>query len=169
VSGGLGQGATFTLELPLAEVAATTAPETPAAEIPAAAETGAAAETAEKKRRPDHLLLVEDHADTAAAFAELLGASGYQVTVAGSVAEGLRAAGRGGIDLVISDLGLPDGHGHELMREIVRRHGLPGIALSGYGMEEDVRQSLDAGFLEHLIKPINLDHLKAVVERVVAT
>jgi PAS domain S-box-containing protein len=125
--------------------------------------------------RPLHVLLVEDHQDTAEAMADLLRASGHQVTVAGSVDEALAAAAAasggekdkpangGAIDLVVSDLGLPDGSGYDLMRELAGRYGLRGIALSGYGMDEDVRQSREAGFERHLTKPVDLRTLEAAI------
>jgi CheY-like chemotaxis protein len=128
-----------------------------------------------------HILLVEDHLDTALAMAELLRAMGHRVTTAASVGQGLAAAaaaqagqnsatgsaGSGApgspIDLVVSDLGLPDGHGHDLMRELKRRYGLAGIALSGYGMEEDIQQSREAGFDRHLTKPVGIRVLEAAI------
>jgi two-component system CheB/CheR fusion protein len=165
-SEGLGKGATFSLELPLAEVSLAEMAETRPVPGRAPAPAPAMSPTEPGERRADHILLVEDHADTAAAFAELLRASGYVVTTASSVREGLTAAARGGVDLVISDLGLPDGHGYELMREIVRRHGFPGIALSGYGMDEDVRQSREAGFSRHLTKPVKLKVLREAIREV---
>jgi two-component system CheB/CheR fusion protein len=155
-SGGPGQGASLVVEIPLARPV----PETAEPAVDAAA-------SAPRERKP-RLLLVEDHADTARTLARLLRLAGYRVRTAGTVAEGLAAAAADRYDLLISDLGLPDASGHDLMRQVRALYGTPGIALSGYGMEEDVRQSLDAGFLEHLIKPINVDHLKAVLERVVA-
>jgi signal transduction histidine kinase/ActR/RegA family two-component response regulator len=164
-SEGIGRGATFTVRLPaghrfdLDETVAAFVPprriERPAAPPP---------------DRPLRILLIEDHADTAEAMAELLEGLGYQVIVAGGVAAGLsaaeetRAAG-GGIDLVVSDLGLPDGSGHDLMRELVQRYSLKGIALSGYGMEEDVRKSLEAGFGRHLTKPVTLQALKSAIQQ----
>jgi PAS domain S-box-containing protein len=154
-SAGLGQGATFTVELPLIEPAAAPAPEV------------ALGREAERVRG-GRILLVEDHADTAAAFAELLRASGYEVTVAGGVQAGLASAAAATFDLVISDLGLPDGNGADLMRELARLYRLPGIALSGYGMEEDVRQSRDAGFSQHLTKPVNLHVLREAIRQVLA-
>jgi CheY-like chemotaxis protein len=66
---------------------------------------------------------------------------------------------------MVSDIGLPDGTGHELMREIRRHYKFPGIALTGYGMEEDVSKSRDAGFIEHVVKPVNIEHLKSVLNR----
>lgn len=119
------------------------------------------------------ILLVEDHPDTAAVMADLLGGFGHQVTVAGGVAAALAAVadlanggGRPPLDLVISDLGLPDGNGQELMRELSRRYGLKGIALSGYGMEEDRTKSLQAGFSRHLTKPIHPSALREVIREV---
>jgi len=161
-SPGRGLGATFTVSLPasLPRLAHDTG------EIEAAGEPVAAPESAAGLR----ILLVEDHADTAEAMTDLLSLLGYQVTVAGTVAKGLATAGAERFDLLVSDLGLPDGSGLDLMRELARRNGngkgLPGIALSGYGMEEDVRQSLAAGFRKHLTKPVTLQQLEAAIREV---
>ena len=65
-------------------------------------------------------------------------------------------------DLLISDIGLPDRSGYELMQEL-RSQGLPGIALSGFGMENDVSQARAAGFSEHLTKPINFERLDEAI------
>ncbi len=158
-SEGRGRGATFTVELPLrsGEAAPASPPRQEAAKAAAAA---AAAPSG-----PLRILLIEDHQDTAAALADLLDLMGHRVTVAGSVAEALAAAEReaGALDLVVSDLGLPDGSGHDLMRQLVARYGLTGIALSGYGMEEDVRQSREAGFGRHLTKPVTMAALEAAI------
>lgn len=164
-SGGRDQGATFTVRLP-------------AEPLPEGARSASAAARAHESRRgPEptermfHLLLVEDHPDTAEALAELLRSRGYQVSIAGSIAEGLALADSlgtastraGGIDLVVSDLGLPDGTGLDLMRELSQRHHLSGIALSGYGMEEDVRKSHEAGFRKHLTKPVDVRALEEAI------
>jgi signal transduction histidine kinase len=162
-SEGKGQGALFCVRLPTSNLVGRPA-------TPAVAETPpAAAKAAEPPPPPGaalHILLVEDHVDTAEAMADLLRDLGYEVTVAGTVAAGLAAAARlnGGIDLVLSDLGLPDGTGLELMAELHGRYGVKGIALSGYGMEEDVRRSLEAGFERHLTKPINLQALQTAIQ-----
>ncbi len=159
-SGGRGQGATFTVRLPVQSGLPPPMPQ------PEDRPSGT------QDPKPLHILLIEDHADTAEAMAELLRDFGHRVTVAGSVAEGLAAAGppeereRIGIDLVLSDLGLPDGSGLDLMRELKARHGLRGIALSGYGMEEDVRQSHEAGFARHMTKPVNIQALEAAIRQV---
>ena len=115
---------------------------------------------------------MEDHPDTAEAMADLLRATGRRVTVAGSVAEGRAMAeasaanGNGSrIDLVLSDIGLPDGSGHDLMAELSSRFGLRGIALTGYGMEEDVERSRQVGFARHLTKPVSLEQLEAAIRQ----
>jgi PAS domain S-box-containing protein len=156
-SAGLGEGATFTLSLPC---------DRTAAEIPDAQEPDQEIENPKPQVQNLRILLVEDHADTAEAMADLLSLNGHQVTTAGSVAEALTLAADGAFDFVISDLGLPDGSGLDLMRELSARHGLRGIALSGYGMEDDIRQSLEAGFLKHLTKPVNLPALQATLREV---
>jgi PAS domain S-box-containing protein len=106
------------------------------------------------------ILLVEDHADSAEALAHLLTDLGHQVTVTASIEESLAAAAAASFDLVVSDLGLPDGHGYDLMRALAARHRLPGIALSGYGMEDDIARGREAGFALHLTKPVSLDALR---------
>ena len=80
---------------------------------------------------------------------------------AGNIAAALAGAtGSMPFDLVISDLGLPDGTGFELMTKLQGlQPGLRGIALSGYGMDDDVRRSLDAGFIAHLVKPVDFHQL----------
>jgi PAS domain S-box-containing protein len=156
-SAGRGHGSTFSVRLPTGDLSAS--------------EPGASADEEQSVTEDDeagtfHILLVEDHSDTAEAMAELLRAMGHRVTVAGSVASGLSVAKRlgGRFDLVVSDLGLPDGSGFDLMQELHGRYGLRGIALSGYGMEEDVRRSLSAGFARHLTKPVNLQALNAAIQ-----
>jgi two-component system CheB/CheR fusion protein len=171
-SDGRGQGSVFSVRLPVGDLRAD-------APRPAAAggnrHHGRTAAVAPEDPRADaqqlRILLVEDHADTAEAMAELLGALGHEVTVAGSVASGLDVAERqaGRFDLVLSDLGLPDGSGLELMAKLHGRYGVRGIALSGYGMEEDVRKSLEAGFDRHLTKPINLQALQAAIQETART
>jgi two-component system CheB/CheR fusion protein len=166
LSDGPDRGSTFRVRLPLTPV--------PARAAVSADEPG---DVPAGDDRPLRLLLVEDHADTAAAMAELLRCLGHDVTVAHSVAEGLATAeaiqsqgiNQGihrGIDLVLSDLGLPDASGLDLMRELSERYGLKGIALSGYGMEEDLRRSREAGFTRHLTKPVDLESLRAAIQEV---
>ncbi len=113
------------------------------------------------------ILVVEDNKDTLHCIASALVARGNAVTVAERLSEALKAAAVQSFDLLVSDIELPDGTGLELMRQL-RGTGLPAIAMSGYGSEEDVRASLEAGFTEHLTKPVDLTRLIAAVHRVTA-
>ena len=79
-------------------------------------------------------------------MARLLRGLGHEVTTAGTIAAALESVEASDFDLIISDIGLPDGSGLELMRQVVARRGpVPAIALTGYGMEEDIRGSREAG------------------------
>jgi two-component system, chemotaxis family, CheB/CheR fusion protein len=165
-SDGKGQGSVFSVRLPVGDLRADPRPAAAAGGNGHHAKTAAVAPEEPRADARLRILLVEDHDDTAEAMAELLGALGHEVTVAGSVAAGLDAAERQGghFDLVLSDLGLPDGSGLDLMAKLHGRYGVRGIALSGYGMEEDVRKSLEAGFDRHLTKPINLQALQTAIQ-----
>ncbi|HOO17953.1 MAG TPA: response regulator [Phycisphaerae bacterium] len=110
-------------------------------------------------------LLVEDHRPTLDAMTKLLDGAGHEVQTASTLATALEVGSRQRFDLVISDLRLPDGGGDELMRALSRRYGVTGIAVSGCGMEEDIRRSHDAGFVEHLTKPIDFGNLEAAIQR----
>jgi CheY-like chemotaxis protein len=114
-------------------------------------------------------MVVEDHADTARVLSRLLKASGHLVSTATSAADALALADQHPFDIVISDLGLPDMTGYELMQTIKDRHGVKGIAMSGYGMEEDISRGEQAGFSAHLTKPVNFDQLQQAIRRVAQT
>jgi signal transduction histidine kinase len=111
------------------------------------------------------ILLVDDHADTLRVMSRLLRKLDHRVTTAESKSAALAAAATNDFDLLISDIGLPDGTGLELMRELLATRPIRGIALTGYGMESDVRQSKDAGFTAHMTKPINFQELVGIIER----
>jgi CheY-like chemotaxis protein len=128
----------------------------------------AAAGAARPRPNDVHILLVDDHHDTNRARARLLERLGYQVRTADSVTAALAAAGEKQFDLLISDIGLPDGSGLELMRQLLERQPIKGIALSGFGMEEDVKKSKEAGFYEHLTKPINFKRLESAIRDLTA-
>ena len=112
------------------------------------------------------ILLVEDHEDTGRLIARLLKGSGYQVDHATDIASALALFRQKSFQLVISDLGLPDGSGLELMRQIRAIHtSVPGICMSGYGTDGDLADSREAGFEEHLVKPVDLRALEATISR----
>jgi two-component system CheB/CheR fusion protein len=112
------------------------------------------------------ILLVEDHADTARVFSTLLSQDGFDVTVAGTLAEGLKACETGSFDLLVCDVRLPDGDGIELLFK-VREHcpDVAGIVVSGYDETEIRAAAKAAGFLEYLLKPLTYAELRDAVIR----
>ena len=122
------------------------------------------------------VLLVEDHPDTAHQLTRLLQRAGHEVTWAGSIREArelIEGSGDSpqarGFNILISDLGLPDGSGHDLMRDLASRHHLmPAIALSGYGMKDDILDSMAAGFSRHITKPVDWQELKLAIQKLAA-
>lgn len=157
-SGGLDQGATFRVELP-ASMPAPAEDETPAASPPAQAP----AEPASLR-----LLVVEDHEHTLDVLSRLLRRSGHTIVTASTVAAAKALAATHTFDLVISDIGLPDGSGNDLMKSLHAQHGLRGIALTGYGMEEDERRARESGFVAHLTKPVDFAQLRRTLAQVAA-
>ena len=111
------------------------------------------------EERTLRILLVEDHADTAMLLVRLLQRAKHAVKTALDLASAEAIAGQEPFDLVISDLRLPDGSGLDLMRSLKERYQLRGIAMTGCGMEEDIQLSKEAGFVEHLTKPIDFKQL----------
>jgi CheY-like chemotaxis protein/nitrogen-specific signal transduction histidine kinase len=157
-SEGRGRGATFCVDLPIVPAEASSV--VPTAPLPIPAEASA---------RILDVLLIEDHEPTLRVMTRLLSRLGHKVTGVTTVATATAAARSGSFDLIISDLGLPDGSGLDLMREVRAMYEGRAIALTGYGMESDVVASRAAGFSEHLTKPIDLERLSAAISRVNAT
>jgi signal transduction histidine kinase/ActR/RegA family two-component response regulator len=158
-SGGEGRGSTFTVEFDIVDAAG--------------AEPRKVAEVPTTEARPGtsaaRILLAEDHDDTREAMTRLLTRWGYAVEAANSVGEALRKAREMEFHLLVSDLGLPDGSGTDLLRALQAIQPLRGIAISGFGMEDDLRRSREAGFVEHLTKPIAAQKLRAAIEGILAT
>jgi CheY-like chemotaxis protein len=111
-------------------------------------------------------LLVEDHNDTARVLARLLKHFGYEIAIAGTVEEALNAFRAQKFDAILSDIGLPDGTGYDVMSEAKRTGEIKGVALTGYGMSEDVRRSKEAGFDFHLTKPVDVAELRTVLRKI---
>ena len=111
-----------------------------------------------------YVLVVDDHVDTCTGMKMMLERRGYRVAVAHTADQASEMARQSEFDLVISDIGLPDRSGYELMQELSTTRGLRGIALSGFGMENDVSRARAAGFSEHLTKPINFDRLEEAIQ-----
>jgi signal transduction histidine kinase len=152
-SDGAGKGSTMTMLLPLAADAKPVSHR----------ESVAAKEGSQSALK---ILLVEDHEDSLRAMLRLLRRLGHEITTATGVTTALRAASESDFDLLISDLGLPDGTGLQLMKELLGKRPIKGIALTGYGMESDIQQTRQAGFQKHLTKPINLQELQAAIQEV---
>jgi signal transduction histidine kinase/ActR/RegA family two-component response regulator len=114
------------------------------------------------------ILLVDDHEDTCTGMRMILERRGYRVKVAHDVQSAMEVARSYSFELLISDLGLPDGTGFDLMRELRQMRGgaVRGVALSGFGMESDIERSMEAGFEVHLIKPVNLERLNEILRQV---
>lgn len=168
-SDGRGHGAVFLIELPLFSGPAEPVVNEPSIREPIltgplVASTVAPRAESERYRR---ILLVEDHAATRLALERLLTRRNYFVRMAACVADARALAEDGKFDILISDVGLPDGNGYELMEEIGPRYALRGIALTGYGMEQDLARSRRAGFSAHLTKPIRAQELDAALARVI--
>ncbi|MDB6140774.1 MAG: multi-sensor hybrid histidine kinase [Verrucomicrobiaceae bacterium] len=154
-SAGPGQGTTFRLVLPTI-----VAPDAP----PSAGEPDK--QIPKFRHQGLRLLLVEDHDDSRRVLARLLTRRGYQVAAARSLAEARTCCAEGRFDLLITDLGLPDATGHEVLRELNASHGLCGIAMSGFGSAADLAEGKEAGFLEYLVKPVDAEALDAAIQRV---
>jgi len=112
------------------------------------------------------LLLVDDHADTRHVLARLLTKSGHEVASSDSAQGARELLETGRFDALISDIGLPDGSGYELVREAKLRQTLKCVALSGFGTEEDIRRSSEAGFDFHLTKPIDFPDLRSLLQKI---
>jgi signal transduction histidine kinase/CheY-like chemotaxis protein len=154
-SAGKDQGATFTVELGTVEPPIQ-APET----VRTPTITGGSLQ--------HRILLVDDHEDTCTGMRMILERRGYRVKIAHDVKSAIEVAASYPFELLISDLGLPDGTGFDLMKELRRIRGdsIRGVALSGFGMESDIERSMEAGFDVHLIKPVNLERLSEILRKV---
>jgi CheY-like chemotaxis protein len=155
-SEGTNKGSTFVVELPGAMMPRNGTREP-------AVQPAAPTQNAPAQPPPLRLLIVDDHANTLQSLRHLLKRRGHEVVTAGNVTDALSAASRETFDLVISDLGLPDGSGTELMEKLRDTYGLRGIALSGYGLEDDMVRTQKAGFVAHLVKPVQFAELHSII------
>jgi PAS domain S-box-containing protein len=167
-SPGVGRGTTFRLELGTVRAPALPAPPSPARGLATTAIVKPRADRAGRRGAAGtRILLVEDNRDTLRYLATMLRGRGHDVVTAETVAAAREAARRAErpFDLLLSDIELPDGTGLQLMHELGGRGGIRGIAMSGFGTEEDIQFSRAAGFLDHLIKPIDSHRLDDAIRR----
>jgi signal transduction histidine kinase len=153
-SDGINRGATFSLSI-------TT--------VPPVQDAAASEKQPQFSARTFRILLVDDHADTCAILQKLLVARGHRVTATHDIRSALDRAEKDHFDLIISDVGLPDGNGTELMTRLGVASRIPGIAMSGFGTNADREKSLAAGFSEHLVKPITIERLEAAIQTVLTS
>ena len=130
------------------------------------ADEDGANETSPANGRSLRLLLVEDHADTRRTLSRLLSRCGHKVSSTDHVESALKLLDSKRFDAVVSDIELPDRTGYELIKLAKERHHLKGIAVSGFGMEADIRRSLDAGFDHHLTKPVDFRSLTQLLNEI---
>jgi CheY-like chemotaxis protein len=154
-SAGAGKGSTFTVQVPLAGPAQPSAP----------ARVASATSESDTATAPLRILLVEDDAATRQVITDMLRAVGHEVATAATIKQALAAAEAGTFDLLLSDIGLPDGSGLDVMRWFSQHRPIPGIAVSGYGTDEYLRRSLEAGFVTHLVKPIPASTLRWAIRQ----
>jgi len=112
------------------------------------------------------ILLVEDHQDTRRTLSRLLTHFGHQITVAGDRRSALHIMASQNFNLILCDIGLPDGSGYEVISEAKRQHPVKAAAITGFGTEADLRRSTEAGFDFHLVKPVDLGELQDVLDEV---
>jgi len=114
------------------------------------------------------VFIVEDHPDTLECFALYLETIGHTVFSAGTVADALREIPRADCDMLISDIGLPDGTGWDLLRGLQLPRPIFAVAMSGFGMSADRSKSTEAGFRRHLLKPVSPDQLDLLLKEAAA-
>jgi HAMP domain-containing protein/signal transduction histidine kinase/ActR/RegA family two-component response regulator len=150
-SAGPNKGSTFTLVFPTCERAET--------------QIAPAASPKMLERQALRILLVEDHEDTNRSLTNLLKHRGYHVQSALDFQSAVELGARDDFDVLISDLALPDGNGIDLMRTLQSKRPVFGIALTGFGMEDDILKGRKAGFQHHLVKPIDLNKLDLLIQQ----
>jgi two-component system CheB/CheR fusion protein len=151
-SEGIGKGACFTVWLPLLDHEEQ--------------EPGSAAGEARVDIAGLRVLLVDDVEDAVLVMKSLLDMYGADVLVATSARQALEILGREQVDLLISDISMPDMDGYGLLREVrkmPRYAALPAVAVTGLGREQDIAAAREAGFSAHLGKPLSVDRLLAII------
>jgi CheY-like chemotaxis protein len=155
-SAGEGRGATFTLSIP---ALLTVVPDVAPPEIGTAPRVGNALD----------IVVVEDNDDIAEVLAEWLRELGHGVCVARTGKRAVELVQKNAPDVVICDLGLPDLDGMEVCRQVRRlplEHQPVMVALTGWGREDDVRSTREAGFEHHLVKPVATDRLQSLLAKI---
>jgi CheY-like chemotaxis protein len=122
----------------------------------------------QKPAKPLRILVVEDHSDTLQALSRLLTHFGHEISVADGAQSALKIIGSKKFDVVLSDIGLADGSGYDVISEAKRRQPVKAVALTGFGTDEDIRRGKEAGFDFHLVKPVDFHELRTVLGQIAA-
>jgi PAS domain S-box-containing protein len=128
--------------------------------------TGVSARVPNKPSKSLRILLVEDHGDTRRTLCRLLKHFGHHISEADSTRRALEIMRSKAFDVVLSDIGLPDGSGYEVISRAKERQSVKGVALTGFGSDEDIRRGREAGFDFHLTKPVDFHELRSVLDKV---
>ena len=128
--------------------------------------SGVDSQTPRKPAKSLRILLIEDHNDTRQTLSRLLTHFGHQISVADNTQSALEIVQSQKFDVVLSDIGLPDGSGYDVISQVKRKQPVKAVAITGFGTDEDIRRGKEAGFDFHLVKPIDFHELRNVLEQV---
>jgi PAS domain S-box-containing protein len=128
--------------------------------------SGIASHAPDEPARVLRILLIEDHDDTRRVLARLLRHFGHEIAVADSSQSAFAMINARDFDVILSDIGLPDGSGYDIIAEVKRTRPVKGVALTGFGTDDDIRRSKEAGFDFHLIKPVDVHELRSILSQV---
>jgi hypothetical protein len=120
----------------------------------------------QKSAKSLRILLVEDHGDTRHTLSRLLTHFGHQISVADNTQSALEIMASEKFDVLLCDIGLPDGTGYEVIAQAKRKRPVKAVAITGFGTEEDIRRGKEAGFDFHLVKPVDFHELRSVLDKV---
>ena len=151
-SRGRGHGTTFKVQLDL--VADNVGKSRVSARVPG------------KPTKALRILLVEDHGDTRRTLCRLLRHFGHEISEADCTERALEIVRSKAFDVILSDIGLPDGSGYDVISQAKQKQRVKGIALTGFGTDEDIRRGREAGFDFHLTKPVDFHELRSVLDQV---
>jgi PAS domain S-box-containing protein len=124
-----------------------------------------AARTPHKRTKSLRILLVEDHGDTRQTLSRLLRHFGHNISEADCTQRALEIMRSQVFDVVLSDIGLPDGSGYQVISQAKREQRVKGVALTGFGTDEDIRRGREAGFDFHLTKPVDFHELRSILDQ----
>jgi len=119
-----------------------------------------------KRGKSLRILVVEDHGETLQTLAHLLSHFGHEISVADCTQSALQFVHSQNFDVILSDIGLPDGSGYDIISQAKRKQPVKGVALTGFDKDEDIRRGKEAGFDFHLTKPVDFHELRSVLAQV---